>query len=163
MKKSTPQNQSFFLFQCDQNHYYNLTSKIMIVCEQICKKPKNSGNDPKCRLCEGTAYYISWFLLLKTKINRKKLNIANKTNWTEKLLSSYINKTSQIFCTQLKTSKFTSTKSQVILFSPTIYVGNKIWIHSEKTKLLERLSIPVSTLNRNTFTIKKTIITCLLN
>ena len=27
-----------FLFRCDQNHYFNLTSKIMKMCEQILKK-----------------------------------------------------------------------------------------------------------------------------
>ena len=27
-----------FLFQCDQNHHSNLTSKIMKMCEQILKK-----------------------------------------------------------------------------------------------------------------------------
>ena len=27
-----------FLFRCDQNHYSNLTSKIMKMCEQILKK-----------------------------------------------------------------------------------------------------------------------------
>ena len=27
-----------FLFRCDQNHYSNLTSKIMKMCEQIFKK-----------------------------------------------------------------------------------------------------------------------------
>ena len=36
-----------FLFQRDHNHYSNLTSKIMKICEQILKKHsrKNSGND----------------------------------------------------------------------------------------------------------------------
>ena len=35
------------LFRRDQNHYSNLTSKIMKMCEQIIKKQsrKNSGND----------------------------------------------------------------------------------------------------------------------
>ena len=28
----------YFLFRRDQNHYFNLTSKIMIMCEQILKK-----------------------------------------------------------------------------------------------------------------------------
>ena len=39
-----------FLFRCDQNHYSNLTSKIMKMCEQILKKKhsrKNSGNESK--------------------------------------------------------------------------------------------------------------------
>ena len=38
-----------FLFRRDQNHYSNLTSKIMKMCEQILKKTsrKNSGNDSK--------------------------------------------------------------------------------------------------------------------
>ena len=38
-----------FLFRRDQNHYSNLTSKIMKMCEQILKKHsrKNSGNDSK--------------------------------------------------------------------------------------------------------------------
>ena len=39
-----------FLFRRDQNHYSNLTSKIMKMCEQILKKKhsrKNSGNDSK--------------------------------------------------------------------------------------------------------------------
>ena len=38
-----------FLFRRDQNHYSNLTSKIMKMCEQILKKNsrKNSGNDSK--------------------------------------------------------------------------------------------------------------------
>ena len=37
------------LFRRDQNHYSNLTSKIMKMCEQILKKHsrKNSGNDSK--------------------------------------------------------------------------------------------------------------------
>ena len=36
-----------FLFRRDQNHYSNLTSKIMKMCEQILKKHsrKNSGNE----------------------------------------------------------------------------------------------------------------------
>ena len=41
-KKFTPQNQLtfslHFLFRRDQNHYSNLTSKIMKMCEQIWKK-----------------------------------------------------------------------------------------------------------------------------
>ena len=39
-----------FLFRRDQNHYSNLTSKIMKMCEQIFKNKhsrKNSGNDSK--------------------------------------------------------------------------------------------------------------------
>ena len=28
-----------FLFRCDHNHYSNLTSKIMKMCEQILRKP----------------------------------------------------------------------------------------------------------------------------
>ena len=39
-----------FLFRRDQNHYSNLTSKIMKMCEQIKKKKhsrKNPGNDSK--------------------------------------------------------------------------------------------------------------------
>ena len=39
-----------FLYWCDQNHYSNLTSKIMKMCEQILKKKhsrKNTGNDSK--------------------------------------------------------------------------------------------------------------------
>ena len=39
-----------FLFRRDQNHYSNLTSKIMKMCEQILKKNiagRNSGNDSK--------------------------------------------------------------------------------------------------------------------
>ena len=38
-----------FLFRRDQNHYSNLTSKIMKMCEQILKKysRKNSGNESK--------------------------------------------------------------------------------------------------------------------
>ena len=39
-----------FLFRRDQNHYSNLTSKIMEMCEQILKKEhsrKYSGNDSK--------------------------------------------------------------------------------------------------------------------
>ena len=39
-----------FLFRRDQNHYSNLTSKIIKLCEQILKKKhsgKNSGNDSK--------------------------------------------------------------------------------------------------------------------
>ena len=37
------------LFRRDQNHYSNLTSKIMKMCEQILKKHsrKNCGNDSK--------------------------------------------------------------------------------------------------------------------
>ena len=38
-KNFTPQNQSLhFLFRRDQDHYSNLTSKIMKTCEQILKK-----------------------------------------------------------------------------------------------------------------------------
>ena len=41
-KKFTPQNHSpfllHFLFRCDQNHYSNLTSKIIKMREQILKK-----------------------------------------------------------------------------------------------------------------------------
>ena len=35
-----------FLFRRDQNHYFNLTSKIMKMCEQILKKtaPQNKSN-----------------------------------------------------------------------------------------------------------------------
>ena len=39
-----------FLFRRDQNHYSNLTSKIMKLCEQILKEKhsgKNSGNNSK--------------------------------------------------------------------------------------------------------------------
>ena len=38
-----------FLFRRDENHYSNLTSKIMKMCEQILKKHKrkNSGSDSK--------------------------------------------------------------------------------------------------------------------
>ena len=37
-----------FLFRRDQNHYSNLTSKNMKMCEQILKHSrKNSGNDSK--------------------------------------------------------------------------------------------------------------------
>ena len=39
-----------FLFRRDQNHYSNLTSEIMKMCEQILKKKhsrKNSGNNSK--------------------------------------------------------------------------------------------------------------------
>ena len=36
-KKITPQNQSLFRSKIDQNHYSNLTSKIMKMCEQILK------------------------------------------------------------------------------------------------------------------------------
>ena len=41
-----------FLFRRDQNHYSNLTSKIMKMCEQILKKHsrKNSGNDSKNKI-----------------------------------------------------------------------------------------------------------------
>ena len=42
MKKFTPQNYSLvlldFLFRRDQNHYSNLTSRIMEICEQIFEK-----------------------------------------------------------------------------------------------------------------------------
>ena len=34
-----------FLFRRDQNHYSNLTSKIMKMCEQILKHGRNSGSD----------------------------------------------------------------------------------------------------------------------
>ena len=40
-KNFTPQNHSLFLstlFRRDQNHYSNLTSRIMKMCEQILKK-----------------------------------------------------------------------------------------------------------------------------
>ena len=32
-----------FLFRCDQNHYSNLTSEIMKMCEQILKKRQRSN------------------------------------------------------------------------------------------------------------------------
>ena len=41
LKKFTPENTRFllyFLFRRDQNHYSNLTSEIMKMCEQILKK-----------------------------------------------------------------------------------------------------------------------------
>ena len=34
-----------FLFQCDQNHYFNLTSKIMKMCEQILQKHSRTSPD----------------------------------------------------------------------------------------------------------------------
>ena len=39
----------YVLLRHDQNHYSNMTSKIMKMCEQILKKHsrKNSGNDSK--------------------------------------------------------------------------------------------------------------------
>ena len=33
-----------FLFRCDQNHYSNLTSKIMKMCEQVLKKERQRPN-----------------------------------------------------------------------------------------------------------------------
>ena len=41
-----------FLFRRDQNHYSNLTSKIMKMCEQILKKktaPQYNSNSLKCK------------------------------------------------------------------------------------------------------------------
>ena len=41
-----------FLFQRDQNHYSNLTSKIMKMCEQILKKttaPQYNSNSLNCK------------------------------------------------------------------------------------------------------------------
>ena len=41
-----------FLFRCDQNHYSNLTSKIMKMCEQILKKktaPQYNSNSLNCK------------------------------------------------------------------------------------------------------------------
>ena len=46
-KKFTPQNHSLFLFRRDQNHYSNLTSKIMKMCEQILKKKNIAGRIPE--------------------------------------------------------------------------------------------------------------------
>ena len=40
------------LFRCDQNHYSNLTSKIMKMCEQILKKktaPHYNSNSLNCK------------------------------------------------------------------------------------------------------------------
>ena len=47
-----------FLFRHDQNHYSNLTSKIMKMCEQILKKHsrKNSGNDLKEKIAHTFDY-----------------------------------------------------------------------------------------------------------
>ena len=44
----------YFLFRQDQNHYSNLTSKIMKMFEQILKKHsrKNSGNDSKDKIAQ---------------------------------------------------------------------------------------------------------------
>ena len=56
MKRFTPQKPlalSFhFLFRRDQNHYSNLTSKTMKMCEQSLKKHsrKNSWNDSKDKI-----------------------------------------------------------------------------------------------------------------
>ena len=47
-KKFTPQKHSLslhFLFRRDQNHYSNLTSKIMKMCEQILKKHSRTNPD----------------------------------------------------------------------------------------------------------------------
>ena len=45
-----------FLFRRDQNHYSNLTSKIMKMCEQILKHSrKNSGSDSKHQTSQKTA------------------------------------------------------------------------------------------------------------
>ena len=41
-----------FLFRRDQNHYSNLTSKIMKMCEQILKKktaPQSNSNSLNCK------------------------------------------------------------------------------------------------------------------
>ena len=55
-KKITPQNHSLFLlhflFRRDRNHYSNLTSKIMKMCEQILKKktaPQYNSNSLNCK------------------------------------------------------------------------------------------------------------------
>ena len=55
-KKFTPQNHSLFrsnsCFRRDQNHFSNLTSKIMKMCEQIFKKktaPQYNSNSLNCK------------------------------------------------------------------------------------------------------------------
>ena len=53
-KRFTPQNHFslHFLFRRDQNHYSNLTSKIMKMCEQILKKktaPQYNSNSLNCK------------------------------------------------------------------------------------------------------------------
>ena len=47
-----------FLFRRDQNHYSNLTSKIMKMCEKILKKHSrmNSGNDSKEKIAHTFDY-----------------------------------------------------------------------------------------------------------
>ena len=42
----------FFLFRRDQNHYSNLTSKIMKMCEQIFKKKTAPQYNSKCLNCK---------------------------------------------------------------------------------------------------------------
>ena len=47
-----------FLFRRDQNHYSNLTSKIMKMCEQISKKktaPQYNSNSLNCKKTKSTA------------------------------------------------------------------------------------------------------------
>ena len=80
-----------FLFRRDQNHYPNLTSKIMKMCEQILKHSRNSGNDSK------SCPPMNWFSevpmffaedisaerktvssqTIKGKFNRKKIKLEN--------------------------------------------------------------------------------------
>ena len=38
-----------FLFRRDQNHYSNLTSKIMKMCEQILKRQRSNSNSLNCK------------------------------------------------------------------------------------------------------------------
>ena len=46
-----------FLFRRDQNHYSNLISNIMKICEQILKKaPQNNSNSLNCKKINNQAY-----------------------------------------------------------------------------------------------------------
>ena len=75
-----PQNQSLFLlhflFQLDENHNFNLTSKITKMCEQIFKKtaPKQNSNKTNVKMPhENKNHYQeieNWFKLR----NRPRMN-----------------------------------------------------------------------------------------
>ena len=49
-----------FLFRRDQNHYSNLTSKIMKMCEQILKKKTAPQYNSNSLNCKKSRSYNSW-------------------------------------------------------------------------------------------------------
>ena len=78
-----------FLFRLSQNHYSNVNSKIMKMCEQILSKKhnrENSGNDSKWKSTWTPSNYSSdktclhWLLIWKqnnkTKTKNKKIKIC---------------------------------------------------------------------------------------